>query len=145
MINLLIAGSRDFTDYSRFKEIVISFLQKIKDENPGITREEFQIVSGGARGADALAYEFGKAKGFTTTVIEADWNKYGKQAGMIRNQVMARLLEANRGGKNYVLCFWDGKSRGTKGMMDLAIYYKLDLYVSALSSTKICQKLPLDR
>ncbi|MBR6510506.1 MAG: hypothetical protein IKT38_07870, partial [Clostridia bacterium] len=43
----------------------------------------------------------------------ADWEKYGKSAGPIRNKQMAEVSD-------YVICFWDEKSKGTKSMIDYA-------------------------
>ena len=52
----------------------------------------------------------------------ADWDKYGKAAGYKRNGEMARNADA-------LIAFWDGKSRGTKHMIDLAKKYDLQARV----------------
>ena len=41
----------------------------------------------------------------------ADWEKYGKSAGPARNKIMAEKVD-------YVICFWDGKSKGTRSMIE---------------------------
>lgn len=43
----------------------------------------------------------------------ANWDKHGKSAGHIRNAEMAKYADA-------LVAFWDGKSKGTKGMIDYA-------------------------
>ena len=46
-------------------------------------------------------------------LFPADWKKYGKSAGYVRNSEMAEVAES-------LIAFWDGKSRGTKNMIDIA-------------------------
>jgi hypothetical protein len=43
-------------------------------------------------------------------MFPADWNKFGKSAGHVRNQAMADYADI-------LLAFWDGKSTGTKSMI----------------------------
>ncbi len=43
----------------------------------------------------------------------ANWQKYGRAAGPKRNEEMAKLCDM-------AICFWDGKSKGTKSMIDFA-------------------------
>jgi len=65
------------------------------------------IVSGGARGADTLAENYAKMIGVNTIIFKADWKKYGRAAGMIRNKDIIAQADV-------VVAFWDGKSKGTK-------------------------------
>jgi YspA, cpYpsA-related SLOG family len=46
------------------------------------------IISGGARGADALAIEWAREQDIRHEVYAADWVSYGRKAGPIRNQQM---------------------------------------------------------
>lgn len=46
-------------------------------------------------------------------VMNANWEKHGKSAGYKRNQEMANV-------STHLIAFWDGKSRGTKHMIDIA-------------------------
>lgn len=71
------------------------------------------IVSGKARGADTLGEQFAKEMGFEVEEYPADWDEYGKAAGAIRNEQMASNSE-------YLMAFWDGKSRGTAHMIKTA-------------------------
>ena len=54
--------------------------------------------------------------------MPADWNKYGKSAGYKRNEEMANIADA-------ALVIWDGESRGSKHMIDIAKKQKLQVYV----------------
>lgn len=64
-----------------------------------------------ARGADSLAHNFAVQNNMEVHCFPADWNKYGKAAGMIRNKQMGNFADT-------LLVFWDGKSKGTKHMID---------------------------
>ena len=76
------------------------------------------IVCGEARGADSLGKRLAYEKGWKVLSFPADWDKHGKAAGYKRNDEMARNADA-------LIAFWDGKSRGTKHMIDLAKKYGL--------------------
>lgn len=75
--------------------------------------EDVEIVSGGARGADTLGEQFAKKHGCKIKRFIPDWEGLGKQAGFIRNWDMAKYADA-------CVVFWDGKSKGTKHMINLA-------------------------
>ena len=71
------------------------------------------FVSGACRGADKLGERYAEENEFNIERYSAQWSKYGKSAGVIRNREMAEVSD-------YIICFWDGKSRGTKLMIDIA-------------------------
>jgi hypothetical protein len=102
----IIAGGRDFAHYSLLEEELDFFRTSI---HSAVT-----IVSGGANGADRLGERYSNEKDLNLKVFPADWNKYGKSAGYRRNAEMADYSEA-------LIAFWDGKSKGTKHMIDLAL------------------------
>lgn len=107
---VVIAGCRDYTDYQEAKEYIDFCLSHIRKENHII------IVSGGASGADAMGERYADENGFAVERYPADWAQYGKSAGPIRNRQMAQAAD-------YVICFWDGESRGTRSMIDFAEQY----------------------
>lgn len=108
MIKVIIAGTRDFNDYAFFKKNVDYFLQGINPNN-----EEIEIVSGNARGADKLGERYAKEHNLPVKLFPANWDKYGKRAGYLRNQEMANYSDV-------LIAFWDEKSKGTKHMIDIA-------------------------
>ena len=61
-------------------------------------------------------------KGFEVKIIQADWQKYGKRAGPIRNKEMADYADT-------LIAFWDGQSRGTKNMIETARSQNLNVIV----------------
>lgn len=108
MIKVIIAGTRDFNDYAFLKKNVDYFLQGINPNN-----EEIEIVSGNARGADKLGERYAKEHNLPVKLFPANWDKYGKSAGYLRNQEMANYADV-------LIAFWDEKSKGTKHMIDIA-------------------------
>ena len=101
MYKVIIAGCRDFTDYA--------LLRSFADETLA-GAEDVEIVSGGARGADALGERYARERGRRLKVFPADWKKWGAAAGPIRNGQMADYADA-------LIAFWDGKSAGTRDMI----------------------------
>lgn len=109
MFRLIIAGSRGYNYYQGVKN---SFFQYIQSNN--LELQKIQIISGGARGPDSLAVELAKELNIPYIIFEADWEKFGKSAGMKRNKEMAENADG-------LLAIWDTKSSGTKNMIELAL------------------------
>lgn len=104
MFKVIIAGTRSFDDYELLQAKMDHLLSR---------RCEVEIVSGTARGADQLGERYAAARGFALKRFPADWDTYGKSAGYRRNAEMAEYADA-------AVVFWDGKSKGSKHMIDLA-------------------------
>ena len=114
VFKVIIAGTRSFQDYA--------LLQSYADYMLSRTTDAIEIVSGGARGADALGERYAKERGYRLKIFPADWERYGKAAGYRRNAEMADYADA-------LIAFWDGKSRGTMHMINLAKQRKLKVAV----------------
>jgi len=104
MFKVIIAGGRDFNDYELLKKKCDYYLQFVEDE--------VVIISGMARGADSLGERYAQERGLKLEGYPANWKLYGKSAGFKRNQVLVKNASA-------AICFWDGKSPGTKNTIDL--------------------------
>ena len=113
MFKLIVAGGRDFDDYQLLKNKLDKLLQN---------KTEVEIVCGKAKGADTLGERYAKEKGYLVKEFPAQWDKFGKRAGYLRNEEMAKYADA-------CVAFWDEKSRGTKHMIDLAKKHKLKIRV----------------
>lgn len=113
-IRLLIAGSRDFDDFDTLRVFADEILQTMKQKYPDTN---VSIISGSATGADSLGIMYAKMNIIPYKEFPAKWNLYGKSAGPIRNKEM---LDYILDGIPYLLAFWDGESRGTKYMIDIA-------------------------
>ena len=110
----IIAGSRNLAEDSLVQEA-------IRESHFNIT----EVVSGGAVGIDELGEEWSRKNNVRLTRFIPDWTSYGKAAGVIRNGEMASYAEA-------LIAVWDGKSRGTKNMIDQAKKLGLKVYVKVV-------------
>jgi ABC-type enterochelin transport system substrate-binding protein len=103
-MKVIIAGGRNFRDYDKLRESCDNIL---------VNQKEVEIVSGTAAGADTLGERYAQEKGYEVKKFPAQWDLYGKSAGYKRNQQMAEYADG-------LIAFWDGKSKGTKHMIDIA-------------------------
>lgn len=81
-----------------------------------------EVVSGTARGVDRFGEDFAAKEGIAVKQFPADWDKHGKSAGYRRNSDMADYADA-------LIALWDGKSKGTKHMIDLATKKGILVYI----------------
>ena len=119
--NIIIAGSRSFIDYEIVKKSLKNFLIVKQTSDKPI------IICGMARGADMLGYRLAKEFRLPLKEFPADWNRFGKRAGYIRNEQMAKYAYEHDNG--VLLAFWDGQSKGTKSMIELAKKYNLEIHI----------------
>lgn len=110
-MKVIIAGSRDITDYN-------VVLTAIENANFDISA----VVSGCARGVDKLGEKFATDCNIEIMQYPADWDKFKKSAGYIRNEEMAKNSDA-------LIAIWDGVSPGTKHMINIAKRYNLKIYI----------------
>lgn len=118
-IRIIIAGTRTFNDYKLLKHKVNEIIQK-----DFITDAHVSIISGTCEGADQLGEKFAEENGYYVSRFPAEWDLYGRDAGMIRNKKMAKFaMEDDSIG--VLIAFWNGKSPGTRGMLSIAHKYGL--------------------
>lgn len=101
-MRILVCGGRDFDDYNILSQHLNQYISS------GLT-----LIHGAARGADSLAERWAKDNADNIEAYPADWDKYGKRAGYIRNVQML-----NEGKPDLVIAFPGGK--GTQMMINLA-------------------------
>ena len=102
-MKIIVAGGREFNDYE---------LMKRKLDHLFSRRNNIVVVCGEARGADSLGKRYAQEHGMEVISKPADWDRYGRTAGYRRNMEMGEIADA-------LVAFWDGKSRGTKNMIDI--------------------------
>jgi hypothetical protein len=110
MKRILVCGGRDFKCREQLFQM-LDTLAGVSDEEP--LGEPVVIIHGAARGADSLADEWAVINWQTIEEYKAEWDKYGKRAGYIRNK---RMLD--EGKPDLVVAFPGGK--GTAMMVDIA-------------------------
>lgn len=114
---VIVCGSRDFTD----KETCFRVLDQLLGENPNV-----EIISGHAKGTDQLGEEYAALRGISTKVFPPDWKRYGRGAGPIRNrEMLSYAMEESP----LMIAFWDGKSKGTKNMIEIAKAEDMEVHV----------------
>lgn len=114
---MIVAGGRDF-DTIWGNDRMYRVLRSIDRDIGPMT-----VICGMARGADMMAHRLAKQfVGWSVEEYPADWERYGKKAGYIRNEQMAEVA-------SILIAFWDGESRGTKHMIDIALKKGLEVHV----------------
>jgi len=110
-MRIVIAGSRSITDYELVRKAI---------EDSGFLIDV--VISGGARGVDRIGEEWAQKNGKPINRFLPDWERYGKSAGFIRNDLMIR----NADGAIFV---YDGTSRGTAHTISLAKRKGIPTYI----------------
>lgn len=132
-MRVIIAGGRDFNDYNLLETKVVNIFKQLTDEgylngNIGIDNKNIEIVSGMARGTDTLGEKFASKVGIGIKHFPANWNLLGKSAGYRRNSEMAKYASEDDD-LGILIAFWDGISKGTKHMIDLANKHGLRVFI----------------
>jgi hypothetical protein len=112
-MRVIIAGSRSITDYA----IVCAAVRR---SGFTITR----VVSGMAAGVDSLAVRYAAEHALPCDRFPAEWKKWGRSAGYRRNVEMAKHADA-------LIAVWDGKSPGTRHMIETAKSRGLPVFVAS--------------
>lgn len=102
MSRVLVCGSRDWSDIHAIRLALVAL-------DPHTT-----IIHGAAPGADTIAGWLAHDFGFTVEAFPADWKRYGKRAGFLRNVAMLDTRPT------LVLAFQKNGSRGTQHTIDEA-------------------------
>jgi hypothetical protein len=98
-MKLIIAGSHTFTDYPRLCQVLAPDRHRI-----------MQVLTGGARGAEQLGYRWAWKHVVTHQLFRAEWERFGKTAGVRRNHQMAQAGDV-------LVVFGDGQAPGTTHLM----------------------------
>lgn len=106
-IRMIVAGGRTFSDYETLANSIEAYLHGLN-----IFYDQLEIVSGGCAGVDLLGERFAEERGIPVIRFPAEWKKYGRSAGVIRNQEMVNYA-ADGTTRGILVAFWDGKSKGT--------------------------------
>lgn len=130
-MRVIIAGGRDVPSewaYQMVREAIAAF-------TAGGQRRVAMIINGGAGGIDAAARRLwrevfkGREDNCGLVTVTAAWKTHGRAAGPIRNRLMAQGADA-------LIAIWDGKSPGTKNMIETAKAAGLEVFVHRYNSSK---------
>ncbi len=107
-ISIICAGCRNFNDYPLLAMKLDQFCLDNLDA-------DIEIISGTCRGADKFGEQYAKEQGLTCRQFPANWKKFGRAAGPIRNREMANYA-------TQLIAFWDGNKShsGTWSMIGIA-------------------------
>ena len=111
-MNLGIVGSRNFGSWKLMQQYVLRYILD------GCTT----VITGDAKGADAIAVRLAQYHGLDVIVHKAHWDLHGKRAGPIRNQKIVDDSDA-------LLAFPSKNGRGTQITIDIANRKGLPVYV----------------
>lgn len=112
-MKVIVAGGRDFNNYSFVEKKLNELLTPV---------ENVTIISGGAKGVDALGERYATEHNLPIERYPADWDTHSKGAGLIRN---AQMVEVG----DKLIAFWNGESLGTKNVVETATKKGLDVTV----------------
>lgn len=122
---VLACGSRDWDQWGVI-EYVLSTLH--------FQRRISKLIHGACRGADRMAGELARRLAIEVQEYPADWKKFGKRAGPIRNR---RMLTDGR--PNLILAFHDSltHSKGTRDMVESAMESSIEVWVISSNGNSI--------
>lgn len=106
---VIVAGDRDFNDYEYMSEKLdeLFWYSDVFETYP------IKIISGMDDGADTLAIRYADEHEMTKILFPANWKEHPRMAGILRNEDMLTIA-------THLVAFWNGKSHGTKHMIDIA-------------------------
>lgn len=102
---VLVCGSRRFDDFAGVQAVIYQRL--------AVLPKTAVVIHGDANGADRMAHSAALGLGLSVTKFPPLYDLYGRRAPHVRNDLM--LDRASE-----VIAFWDGKSKGTKSVLDKA-------------------------
>lgn len=114
-MKLIIAGSRSIRIPT--KEVN----EYVRNWERAFGRLVTSVMTGGAEGVDACGSAWARERFIPVRVYHADWKRYGRAAGPLRNRQMAKVADG-------LLLVWDGRSKGSESMLKFARDFDLLIY-----------------
>ena len=99
----LICGSRHFANAEAEQGVATDVLNRVRD----LVEDDTLIICGDEKGVDAMAAAAARFWGSDPVVVEAEWGKHGRKAGILRNLAMISRRP------KLVIAYWNGSSPGT--------------------------------
>ena len=124
IFNVIVCGPRDYSNIEFISKTLMALLHQFKEKR----HCEICILEGGAGGVDLTAKQYAISHKIQYNEVKAEWDKYGRRAGLIRNQKMATMGDC-------CIAFYNG-SKGTTNMIETALKNGLLTYVVSLNKNK---------
>ena len=118
---IIICGGRHFDDYEALEKVVDKVISELK-----LTSQEIEIVSGHCQGTDLLGELYAEKHGLKCTVFPANWKKFGKAAGPIRNSEMIKYISDSE--NPAVIALVGPNAKGTMDTVNKAIKARFSVY-----------------
>tara|TARA_Y100001938_G_scaffold17570_1_gene21597 strand:+ start:848 stop:1282 length:435 start_codon:yes stop_codon:yes gene_type:complete len=130
---VIIAGSRELpaSPNLMLRDLTPRFDKLLSEK---AKHHQITVLSGTARGSDRIGEAYAKHRDFKIEQFPANWDLYGKSAGYRRNVQMADNADA-------LIAIWDGKSKGTKHMIEIAEKKGLFIRVLMVQNPKLRQEV----
>ena len=113
-MKLAVVGSRNFNK----SNFAFAKIDELRKKYPSINT----IVSGCARGADQIGLDYAEQNNLETMRFPADWDRFGKAAGMIRNSDIVKNADI-------LIAFWNMMSPGTRDSINKAKKKKIPVII----------------
>lgn len=110
-LRILVCGGRHFADYDLLEETINGVIAESG-------WEDIEIVSGHCAGADRLGELYAEKHNAQAKIFPAEWEKYGKRAGPMRNKQMVDYISGFE--NKIVIAFVSAKTKGTRNTIALA-------------------------
>ena len=119
-MRIVIGGCRYYEDYRGFCDFVERCIENEE-------KAEIVILSGHCAGVDLMAERYAIERGLALEIVPANWAKYGRAAGPVRNKQMVEKADV-------VIAFWDGRSKGTASLLQCAKKLEKRVYLKDISN-----------
>lgn len=106
-MKIIVCGGRHFYDYELLKRKIQTVINMHH-----LKYEDIEIVSGHCEGADMLGEKYAQEFGASITIFPAQWEKYGRAAGPIRNKQMVDYIKEDE--NPLVIAFTSPRTKGTR-------------------------------
>lgn len=125
-LRIIVAGSRGFYDYQLLSDTLMDYLAEMDDKDVVDNPSQVKFISGTCRGADVLGEQFAYTYEYDVIRFSVECDLYGKAADYKQSEEIVKFASEAYG---VLIAFWDGQSKGTKHMIDLANKYGLEVHV----------------
>ena len=120
ILHILICGGRHFNNYELLKNTALNYIYE-----HGFEVKNVEIISGHCPGADRLGEQFAVEEDVALKVFPAQWKRFGKAAGPIRNRTMIEYLNLFQ--NKAVIAFVSPNSKGTRHTVSMAKKFAIDV------------------